>query len=197
MSIKKESIYNRRRTENKVALFAKITYISSDELPYFTELNERIAKKLNEYFMSLESYETMLVQDGILLLSPCVTYLDDDIISAKYDLTLSSSGIILSHSRFCINVCEKFGLLLSRRFFTHLPPFFDRDFYITADVNGMSLVPIDRMLECGIPCKKTAEIDLLCNGDPIRTRFKVPHGVDAESVSRTKSKAERDRTRPA
>lgn len=199
MSIKKESIFDRRRTENKVALFAKITYISCDELPYFSALNERIAKKLIGHFSRLEQVETGLDCEGTLVLCPSITYLKNGIISAKYDLTLTSNGILLSHRRFCINACEEYGLLLSHRFFTHMSPFFHRDFYIKHDDTDRDilLVPIRRMLERGMVCAKISEIDTFCDGKPIHTCFKPPCGIDAASVSRAKSKAERDRTRPA
>lgn len=160
----------------------KITYIHSGEYEKLDAINQRIAENLFDYLKN-KPYENA-TGNIVALLTPTLTYVDDEVISIKYDFTQTSDRRILNHKRFCINMLYKQGLLL-------LPRFLDRcrrirhsyQFYLTRGVDGELLcVPVMQSLQAGTVVSRRSEIDAYCDGRSQKVKIKVPHFLDGKKV---------------
>lgn len=164
----------------------KITYVQSKEYEKLDLLNERIAQNLFEYAKN----NLQNIGDGnvVVLLTPTLTYVDEGVISIKYDFTVTSNMRILHHKRFCVNMLYKSGLLL-------LPCFLDKHKYIhnstqfylnREDDGGLLAVPVIRSLQVGTVVGRRSEIDTYCDGAPQKIQIKIPHFLTDKKMRKNK-----------
>ena len=154
----------------------KITFVSSDDNEKLDALNRHIGSRVFEYVKNLPCDG-----DFIALLSPNITYLDNDIISIRYDFTITSERAIVRHKRFCINMLLKQGIFLLPRFVsTKIRLASSNSFYLKkGEKGGIYAVNVAKNLEKGMKITRGREIDDFCDGKSSLAKIKIPHCLEA------------------
>ncbi len=182
MKIEKLTLSDTWRVGLTLNVITKITYIHSGEYEKLDAMNQRIAENLFDYLKN--KLGENVTGNIVALLTPTLTYVDDDIISIEYDFTITSDRRILNHKRFCINMLYKQGILL-------LPRFLDKhrrikstsEFYLIRGADGELLcVPVIQSLQAGTVVSRRSEIDAYCDGRSQKVKIKVPHFLDGKKV---------------
>lgn len=154
----------------------KINFVASDDNVKLDTINRQLGNKVFEYVKNLPCDG-----DFVVLLSPNVTYLDEDIISIRYDFTITSGGEIIKHKRFCINMLLKHGILLLPRFvYGRTGILSSNSFYLRKGDNGdIYAVNVAKSLEKGMKITRGREIDEFCDSKAVRVKIKIPHCLEA------------------
>lgn len=175
--ITKESLSEAVSRERQNSGIIKITFVASDENEKLDAVNRQLGNKVFEY-----AKNNLTCTGGfVVLLSPNVTYLDDDIISIRYDFTITSDRAIVRHKRFCINMLLKQGVFLLPRFISGRTRIASSNsFYLKKGENGaVYAVNVVKNLEKGMRINRGREIDEFCDSKPVRVKIKIPHCIEA------------------
>lgn len=182
MKIEKLALSDTWRVGSNLNVTVKITYIYSGEYEKLDAVNRRIAENLSVYLKN--KLDDNVSGNIVALLTPTIMYVDEEIISIKYDFTQTSDRRILNHKRFCINMFYKQGLLL-------LPRFIDgrrriksaSEFYLKRGEDGELLcVPVVQSLQVGTVVGRRSEIDAYCDGQVQKVKIKIPHFLNDKKV---------------
>lgn len=193
MKIQKECITDSRRIDHSLSIISKITFVSSEEDERFSTLNRSIAENILSFCNKLDSSYDGIMGNVVALLTPAVTYMRNDIISIKYDFTVSSNGAIVYHKRFCVNFHCDLGIFLLPRFFKEAKmPRSSAAFYIMpcdddsnsdSDSDRVVVVPVLRELERGMRVGRRSDIDAFCDGKNMTAKIKIPRCLTREKIS--------------
>ncbi len=195
--IGKEYITDKYRIGAGSELVLKLGYIVSSDFEYVSDFNRRLAENTYAFFKRSEAGKYTGGTNAVLLLSPTLTYNKDDILSIRYDLTLSSGGAVLYHKRFGVNMHTSLNILISRAFLRGAGRGRDSSsFYLAGDGDGIVCVDIERALERSMRVRRQSDIDAYCDGKRRRVKLRLPDCVSAEALL-AKRKKGRNCLRPA
>ena len=204
MKIQKECITDSIRAGHSLSIISKITFVTSEDNERFDSLNRGIAENILSFCNRLDSSFDGIIGNVVALLTPVVTYMRNDIISIKYDFTVSSNGATVYHKRFCVNFHCGLGIFLLPRFFKGAKmPRACSDFYIVPcdeDCEDVIVVPVLRELERGMRVGRRSDIDAFCDGKIMTAKIKIPRCLTSESISRKsarKKKSEKSKSEKA
>ncbi|MBQ7821340.1 MAG: hypothetical protein IJ391_03560 [Clostridia bacterium] len=196
MKIQKECITENRRIDMSLNIITKITFVTSEECEYLSFFSRKLAENMLAFCRGLGAGDG-ISGNTVVLLTPTVTYMRDDIISIKYDLTLSSNGVLVYHKRFCVNMHTALEILLLPRFVSGKLRARDvSSFYLVPEGDGIAAVTVSRSLERGMRIGRRSDIDAYCDGKSARIKIKIPKCVSMQSLSKLKSKKGRTKVRP-
>ncbi len=163
----------------------KFSYISCEN-----EYAKRINRELAENVMrTLEAKkEILLSEHGAFnaVLSPTTTYLDDSVISIKYDFLIFGKDGVIFHKCFGVNLLYDLELVL-------LPRFLKKgrgvdNFYLTASDGKLFCVPIEKNLEKNSVVKRQREIDAYTCGKPYEVTIKIPDYLTRDKLDNVRKK---------
>ena len=190
MTITKPTLVFNKKITRTTDLVVRVSYINIEGAEKLTSFNKTLAENL---LLECENFAARLADDNnktaVVLLEPTVTYFDDDIISAKYDFTVTESGEILFHRRFCLNYLLKYDLFLLPQLLRcgGKRPKAD-EFYLTRVDGGVGVVKLkSRSVRVGERIARRAQLDTLCDGEVKSAKIKLPHFLDSAAL-RKKSK---------
>lgn len=189
MNITKPTLIFSKKLSRTLDFIARITYLQVENADKFNLLNKTVAEKTHEQCETLsDSFGEEKTGAVVALLEPTVTYFDGDVISAKYDFTVTVGGELLFHRRFCITYLLKYDLFLLPSFLRGVGRRVKADgFYLTRVDGEPAVVRLkSNQVSAGIKLARRSQIDDYCNGEAKRVKIKLPHCL--ESVATRKKK---------
>lgn len=180
MTITKPTLTFSKKLSRTLDFIARITYLQVENADKFNLLNKTVAEKTHKQCEALsDSFGKEQNGAVVALLEPTVTYFDGDIISAKYDFTVTGGGELLFHRRFCINYLLKYDLFLLPSFLSGVHGLKCDKFYLTRIDGEPVVVKLKQTkLTAGVKLGRRSQIDDFCNGEEKRVKIKLPHCLE-------------------
>ncbi len=180
MTITKPTLTFSKRLSRTLDFIARITYLDIDGTEKLRAFNKTIAENtLSACESHAESLATGRSGAVVALLEPSVTYFDEDIISAKYDFTVTNNGELLFHRRFCVNYLIKYDLFLSPSFLRGLGRTAADGFYLTRIDGGVGAIKLkSTQMKGGIRLTRRSQIDEMVDGTVKLVKIKLPRYLD-------------------
>ncbi len=184
MKIEKITLSDISQNGKGHSIISRITYVQSAEYEKFDEINRRVAENLLAFCKDRLCGVDGVVGSVVALLTPTVCYVDDTVISIKYDFTVSSDRKVVHHKRFCINMLYELGVFL-------LPSFLSGkkridscgSFYLSRGEGGEVLAtPVIKSIERGAIIGRRSEIDAYCDGEAQKVKIKIAHFLTCKTV---------------
>lgn len=177
MTLAKMTLTFNKKISRTCDFIARLTYIKIDGEDKFNEINKKVAENLHS---ECEVHADSFARDGdgvvVALLEPTVTYLDEDIISAKYDFTITEKGVLLYHRRFCMSYLIKHELVLLPRFVRGLGHVAAEKFYLIRLDGGIGATRLkSEQMQTGFKLARRGMIDDALDREPIPVKIKLPH----------------------
>lgn len=194
MTITKPILAFNKRISRTTDFVARVSYINIETFEKFSVFNKTIAENV---ISKCEPFSARLSESDngtvVALLEPTVTYLDSDIISVKYDFTVTNNGELLFHRRFCVNYILKYDIFLLPSFLRGGGKHRKADeFYLTRLDGGIGVVKLKSVsVGQGERISRRTQLDALCDGEVKPTKIKLPHFLD-NAVLRKKNKGTSD-----
>lgn len=187
MTLTKPTLTFNKKLSRTLDFIGRITCLELDGAEKFNAVNKRIAEN------TLKGCESHAEEFGngrngatVALLEPSVTYLDDDIISAKYDFTVTNNGELLFHRRFCISYLLKYELFLLPTFVKGLGRSSADGFYLTRLDGRVGAVRLkSTQMKSGVRLARRSQIDETVNGTVKPVKIKLPRYLE-RATSRKK-----------
>ena len=181
MTVSKPTVTVNKRPSRTLELVARITCLELEGADKFNKLNKTLA---DNALARVESEGEMLSSGRsgtvVALLEPTVTYIDSDIISAKYDFTVTQNGELVFHRRFCISYLLDYELFLLPSFVRGLGRRVSANaFYLTRLDGGIGAVRLRRVgLEPGTRLARRSQIDAGVDLTAKPVKIKLPRYLD-------------------
>ncbi len=189
MNITKPTLTLSKKLSRTLDFIARITYLQVENADKFNLFNKTVAEKTHRQCEAL-SDSLGVERNGavVALLEPSVTYFDGDIISAKYDFTVTGGGELLFHRRFCITYLLKYDLFLLPSFLRGVGRWVKADrFYLTRIDGEPAIVRLkSTRVSAGIKLARRSQIDDFCNGEARKVKIKLPHCLDSVAIRKKK-----------
>ncbi len=187
MTVSKPTITVSKKPSRILDFVARITCLELEGADKFNKLNKTLAEntlaRLDSEGEKLSSNRSGTV---VALLEPSVTYLDSDIISAKYDFTITHNGALLFHRRFCVTYLIKYDLFLLPSFLRGLGRAAVDGFYLTRLDGGIGAVRLRRVgLASGTRLVRRSQIDASVDLTVKPVKIKLPRCLE-RATSRKK-----------
>lgn len=181
MIITKKCIGDIKRTDTYTLAY-KISYISSEDNDFVTDINHKIAENIAGYICKTEIPFEGMAGEVFALLTPYVTYSDDNIISIRYDFTVQNSRELIFHRRFCVNLLHGLEIFLLPGFLKCRGGKLKGEFYLTDSEEGLFAVPVLKNAQRGTEIKRRRDIDIYCNGKLLSVTLNIPDYLTKERI---------------